>query len=270
MKKALSLIFAVVLAMTMSLTAFATVENGKILNGTPVVDGVLDDIYTQSAHFVCDMVAVYPWGNGDLANESPANAYFLWDADYLYICIVGVDNTPFSDPEKSWMNDAAEMWFSDEGLKFKVHAAADGTFFLGTDGDAKVAWTAGFDASKSVAVQTDEGWVVEVALPMNNLAAGKTFDFTLQVNNVYDSEKANGIAVGSQDPTNTFECVADQVTLPEAETEAPAETEAVVEEAVEETVVAPVETAPQTFDAGIIAAVCAVVSAAGYAVAKKH
>jgi len=43
------------------------------------------------------------------------------------------------------------------------------------------------------------------------------------------------------------------------------ETEAVVEEVVEEAV-----TAPQTFDAGVIAAVAAVVSAAGYVVSKKR
>ena len=63
-----------------------------------------------------------------------------------------------------------------------------------------------------------------------------------------------------------------------AETEAPAaeETEAPAAEAetetAEETVEAPAETteAPQTFDAGVIAAVAAVVSAAGYAISKKR
>ena len=60
-----------------------------------------------------------------------------------------------------------------------------------------------------------------------------------------------------------------------AETEAPAEeteaeTVAETEAAAEETVEAPAETAPQTFDMGIIAAAAAVVSLAGYAVAKKH
>lgn len=51
------------------------------------------------------------------------------------------------------------------------------------------------------------------------------------------------------------------------------ETEAPVEETVAETVAVEepvVETAPKTFDMGIIAAVAAIVSAAGYAVAKKH
>ena len=52
------------------------------------------------------------------------------------------------------------------------------------------------------------------------------------------------------------------------------ETEAAVEETVAETVAVEetvaVDTAPKTFDMGIIAAVAAIVSAAGYAVAKKH
>ncbi len=263
MKKALSLVLAILLVMALAVAASAGVVNGEILNGTPVVDGELDDIYTQSAHFVLDMNAVYPWGSGDLANESEANAYFLWDADYLYVCITGVDDSPFSDPDKGWQNDAAELWFIDENLKFKVHMAADGNFFLGTDGDGAVAWEKGFDASKYAAVQNDDGWVVEAALPMNGLAAGKSFDFTLQVNNVYDSEKANGIAIGSQSPEETLKCVADAVVVAAPETEAPA---AEVVDVAAETVVE----APKTFDAGIIAAVAAIVSAAGYAVSKKH
>ena len=64
----------------------------------------------------------------------------------------------------------------------------------------------------------------------------------------------------------------------EAETEAPVEetmvpeTEAAETTATEETVEAPATTteAPKTFDAGVIAAVAAVVSAAGYAISKKR
>lgn len=162
------------------------------------------------------------------------------------------------------------MWFIDEDLKCKIHAAADGNFFLGGDGDGAVAWEKGFDASKHAAVQNDDSWVIEVALPMNDLAAGKSFGFDLQVNDIYSSDfAAAGAASGSQKPEEyTLECVADKVVMPEPETEAPAaETEAeVVEAAAAETTVA----APQTFDAAIIAAVAAIVSAAGYAVSKKH
>ena len=57
-----------------------------------------------------------------------------------------------------------------------------------------------------------------------------------------------------------------------AETEAAPETEAAETTAAEETVEAPATTteAPKTFDAGVIAAAAAVVSAAGYAISKKR
>ena len=68
-----------------------------------------------------------------------------------------------------------------------------------------------------------------------------------------------------------------ETTAPEteapAETEAPTETEAPAETTAPETeaeVTAPAETAPETFDAGIIAAAAAVVSAAGYAISRKR
>ncbi len=269
MKKALSLVLAIVLVMALSVAASATVVNGKILNGTPVVDGALDEIYLQSASYTLDKDWVYAWGDGDIANSGDATAYFLWDSNYLYVCVVGADSTPVSTVDQGWDNDAAEMWFLDEDLKFKIHAAADGNFFLGADGDGAVAWGKGFDASQHTAVQNDDGWVVECAFPMNDLAAGKTFGFALQVNDSYDAEHTSGVATGSQNPdAESLELVADAVVVAEPETEAPAaETEAeVVEAAAAETTVA----APQTFDAAIIAAVAAIVSAAGYAVSKKH
>ena len=105
--------------------------------------------------------------------------------------------------------------------------------------------------AKSVANYTDDGWCIEVALPMNDLAAGKEFSFTLQVNNCLDDGAAAGSASGSQNADYAMKCVAEEVELP-------------VEEVVEE------PAAPQTFDAGIVAAVAAIVSAAGYALSKKR
>lgn len=67
MKKALSLVLAIVLVMALSVAASATVVNGKILNGTPVVDGALDEIYLQSASYTLDKDWVYAWGDGDIA-----------------------------------------------------------------------------------------------------------------------------------------------------------------------------------------------------------
>ena len=251
MKKIFTLIMAGLLTACMIAPASAAGAN-EILKGTPELDGALDDIYLQSAVYTIEADSVnYAWGGAEIQDFSEAASYFLWDDNYLYICTTNVDDTPVAlTGEKTWMNDAAEMWFIDEGLRHKIHAAADGNFFLGTDGDGQTAYD--FAGAKSVAGYTDDGWCIEVALPMNDLGAGKEFSFTLQVNNCLDNDAAAGSASGSQNADYAMKCVAEEVVLP------------VVEEVVEESA------APQTFDAGVIAAVAAIVSAAGYALSKKR
>ncbi len=255
MKKIASLLLAGLLTAAMIAPVSAAGEN-EILKGTPELDGVLDDIYTQSAVYTIEEdVVKYAQGGAEIQDFSQAASYFLWDENYLYICTTNVDDTPVAlTGEKTWMNDAAEMWFIDEGLHHKIHAAADGNFFLGTDKDAKTAYD--FAGAKSVANYTDDGWCIEVALPMNDLGAGKEFSFTLQVNNCLDDGAAAGSASGSQNADYAMACVAEEVVLPEPET--------VAEEVVE------VVAAPQTFDAGVVAAIAAIVSAAGFAVSKKR
>jgi len=190
----------------------APADSLKVLKGTPELDGKLDDIYAQSAIYTIkeDTVA-FAWGGADIQPYDNAASYFLWDDNYLYVCTVNKDDTPFvlELDEKGWQNEAAEMWFIDEGLRHKIHAAADGTFFLGGDGDGVTDYD--FENAKSVASFTDDGWCVEVALPMNNLAAGKEFSYTLQVNNILDEVATAGSASGSQAGDYPFVCVADTV-----------------------------------------------------------
>ena len=251
MKKLFTLIMAGLLTAAIIAPASAAGAN-EILKGTPTLDGQLDDIYTQSAVYTITEDQVnYPWGGAEIQPYDGAASYFLWDDNYLYVCTVNKDDTPMTLAlaEKGWQNDAAEMWFTDEGLLHKIHASADGNFFLGTDADGVTAYD--FEGAKSAASFTADGWCVEVALPLNDLAAGREFSYSLQVNNILDDQGASGFASGSQKGDYGMKCVAEEVELP-------------VEEVVEE------PTAPQTFDAGIVAAVAAIVSAAGYALSKKR
>ena len=259
MKKITSLALAALLAASLSYAVSAEAVSTDIKNGTPTLDGELDEIYTQSASYKLDNFGFYTWGDGDADNTSDATAYFLWDSDYVYICVVADDKTPSSAadaPENNWQNDAAEMWFVDDDMKFKIHAAADGNFFLGGDADGAVAWEKGIEGAKHSAKMTDNGWTVEVALPMNKLKEGKAFGFALQVNDIYSSDyAAAGAASGTQTPEDTtMKLVADKVEAPAA----PAET--TTEEA------ASVATA----DMGIIASVSALAASALVIFKKKH
>lgn len=83
---------------------------------------------------------------------------------------------------------------------------------------------------------------------------------------VVDAAPAETEAAPAETEAETEAPAAEETTAP-AETEAPAEET----EAPEETVETPAETtAPQTFDMGVVAAVAAAVSAAGYTVSKKR
>lgn len=254
MKKTISLALAALLAAALSSAVSAEAVSTDIKNGTPVLDAKLDEIYTQSASYKMGTPAFYTWGDGSADNYSDGTAYFLWDNDYLYVCVVTKDSTPGSSADGGWQNDAAELWFNEEDLTYKVHAAADGKFWLGADADGAVAWKKGFEGAKSAAKRTSDGWVVEVALPMNDLKAGKTFDFGLQINDIYsDDYAAGGVASGNRNDT-TMKLVADKVEAPK--TEDPKKDDGAA--------------SADTFDMGAAAAIAAIVSAAGYAIAKKH
>ena len=262
MKKITSLALAALLAVSLSYAVSAEAVSTDIKNGTPVLDGELDEIYTQSASYKLDNFGFYTWGDGSGDNTTNATAYFLWDSDYLYICVTADDKTPSSAadaPEINWQNDAAELWFVDDDMTFKIHAAGDGNFFLGGDKDGAVAWDKGFEDSKHSAKMTDKGWTVEVALPMNKLKAGKEFGFALQINDIYSPDyAAAGAASGTQTPENTtMKLVADKVEVPAA-AEKPAADDASSASSV------------ATADMGIVASAVALAASALVIFRKKH
>ncbi len=263
MKKLASLILAGLLTVAMVAPA-AAADSTDVLKGTPEIDGVLDEIYTQSATQTLGNPAFYKWSwEGDV--DMSATAYFLWDEDYLYTCVVVEDSDVidigadvYASNEFNWQADATELWYNEGNGKWKTHAEANGhTFFVQkTDGEP----TFTTEDTKSAMTITDTGYITEYAMPVANLDVDGTILMSMQVNDMvtHDEHPGTGYASGSQSADIELTFVGTEVTYPEPETEA------VVEEVVEEA------TAPATFDAGIIAAVAAIVSAAGYAISKKR
>ncbi len=265
MKKLFALLLVAILAVLMLIPVSAAPVSTDILKGTPLVDGTLDDIYMQSASYELDNLGFYIWGDGAMAADAAATAYFLWDTSYLYLAVVVTDSTIFS-PEVGdvWQNDAAEVWFLDEEMKFKIHSAADGTFFLGADADGATPFV--FENTIHAVKIDGNRYIVEMALPMNNLAAGKTFGFSLQVNDIFSTDaSAAGTASGLQSAEFVFTCTAAEVVLPVVETEAPVTEAPAAEEAAPVVVTAAAQTADVT---GIVILV-SVVALAGAVISRR-
>ena len=263
MKKLASLLMAGLLAVAM--IAPVAADSTKVLNGTPVVDGQLDEIYLQSA--VQTLGDPFHWWDFTAGEEDmTAQAYFLWDDEYLYVAVdvddpevISVGAAVYEANPQNWQAEATELWFDEGNGKWKTHAEATGlTFFVqGVNGEPTFTSE---DCQYAVSL-TDDGYITEYAMPVANLKAGGTISTTLQVNDLASCEvhPGTGYASGSQDANIVLTFDAEQVVLPEPETEA--EVVEIAEEAA---------AAPQTFDAGVIAAVAAIVSAAGYAISKKR
>ena len=196
-------------------------ENTNVQYGTPTVDGVVDDIYRSSACVRTTTDDVFYEFGEIVDSEVDGIAYLLWDEDYLYVAVDVKDSTPTVceiKEEYYWKHDSAECWFIDEGVQYVVHAAGDGNY---TYAGGEPVYD--FTASLHEAVMNDGGYVVEFALPMENLAEGREFGFSLQLNDIIAEDGANGYAAmypGSKGG-ETLVCVAGAEATPSTESQEP-------------------------------------------------
>jgi len=258
---------------TYTLSADAANPN-LVLKHTPTLDGVIDDAYLKSSTQTLKNLNFWGWA-GDPAPYAAATAYLLWDDNFLYVAVDVKDETvvttnedpsmPDSNADNLWRNDSAELWFNDEDLVFKIHAALGGLFFVGTDEDGRAPWDITKGSVKGAV--KDGGYSLEIALPLNNLVPGRVVVMEMQINDTYDDARTAGWASGGKGAYDTAEKTF-ILTAEQAEASAPvADDPTPVVDPTPGTT--PANPAPATLDAGVVVAAVALVSLAGIVVAKK-
>ena len=224
------------------------------LKGTPEIDGVIDEIYTQSGSLKVDN-SMFIWGQGTGQADSDASSvtYILYDDDYLYFATEVKDGTIVDTGIlNNWQADAVEHWINFDGVKAsKISCDAFNTSIYGSD-------YTDFDKCVAATTQGDGSYVVEIAIPIGSFATGDVVPVSIQVNDFFAADAASGVAWGSQKTDNNLTLSADEVTYPEPE---------VVDEPAADA--EPTEAA-QTSDMGIAAAVLAMSAAAVVIFKKKH
>lgn len=233
-----------------------------VLKGTPQIDGVLDEIYTQSVSYsITTENQVYNSGAEYADTDIKGTTYILYDGKYVYTCTVVTCSSKIDTAGDAyittdggtnpWMNDAAENWFELDGTKYKISLDAYGKRLFG---DPEVKGTEGYIG---VAKITDTGYVIELAVPY----AGKAdvqIGYTLQVNDLIGT---GIVAIGSQTPVY-YKLSATEVTYPKPETAAPT-TEAPAE------VTTVVTTAAQTADITAVLVLVSLFALAGVVVLRR-
>lgn len=230
--------------------------DGEVKKGTPVVDGILDEIYFQSHSYTVTIEnPVYNEGAeyADAA-DTAAVTYMLWDDQYVYVCSVVTDSTLLSvgkdtldAADYTWQNDVCEMWWNVDGNINLVNLDAFGYRMTGSP---TVTGSEGYIA-KSTMDKTS--YIVEFAYPYAN-KAGNTFCYSTQINNILVGDATKIICIGAQKAAFEFILSADEVIYPEPETEAPEI------EALPDSVPIVEITATQTGDIAVIAGIFACAS----------
>ncbi|MBQ3177217.1 MAG: hypothetical protein IJB15_11945 [Clostridia bacterium] len=238
------------------------------------------------------------WEGARDAKDFNAKMYFMWDEEALYICEVRMDDvvdlggtgaTPWGGSDGNLIFFQAADGGSSENPEAWSHhifyIAGDGTnsgkyggdpWVRLNDGTANTQETVQYSSIKAVAAPIDGGFCVEVKVPWSVINE-KIPDFIPEADVEvgmsmvpidFDNgdfaqlcwvNQADALGVqGGYDYGGWATMVLNAA--PVVETEA---------EVVDVVVDAPAA-APQTFDAGVIAAVAAIVSAAGYALSKKR
>ena len=175
----LSKIFCIIAVFAMIVSMFAITASAdviELMKGTPDIDGVLDDIYLDSA--VYEYKAEEAFGFFLLSDRGGAegvpinidmNAYMLYDKDFLYVCFVGYDDDPrplsakdddYAKEDIYYRNDHIAFFFTINDVLEMVKTSFVAEFDIAV-------LTEGIDAEEFVSVGTmeDGHFVVEWAIP---------------------------------------------------------------------------------------------------------
>ncbi len=189
-----------------------------VLHGTPAVDGKLDDAYLKSGSLELENPGFYVWA-GDEEQDETATVYYLWDEANLYVIGVVKDNDVldvgaerYEDQWDNWQAEAVENWFNVGEGKWKTHADAFGHTFYAKDNGNGAEPPFDYEEVKYAATQTDDGYIVEYALPIPGMGVGAVISTSVQVNDqcTLDDEYGTGYASGSQNADHPLELVAEE------------------------------------------------------------
>ena len=267
MKKFVSVLLCSLLAVLCVAPAAASDYYATATNGTIVVDGKIDDAWATAEAFTAN--ALKDGTEENITTEWKA----MWDDTNMYIlAVVSGDKDHFTGSSQSW-GDGIELYFDVQNSDAENYETDDGVIQFGwniadlsnTAFKGTAAGIANAEGTyKVVCAENDNGYVYEFSINMVDfcknfsMKEGVVVGFEIQVNSKNAEGDGRTSAYGWADPDNAawqYPYLMGDLELVAAP---------VVETVVEESA------APQTFDMGVIAAVAAVVSAAGYVISKKR
>ena len=285
MKKLLSKVITAALVLSsLAITAYAAPDKGSygevpMVKGDIVIDGKMDEIYNLGLKI--DASEAYA---DSYASDTTAELYLLHDGAYLYV-FYNVNSAFDIDPAKynpdnanaadSWKSSGTELFidWANDGTNAKMHGWIDGRMW-GAGGTAcegnEDLYVADYKTTYDIAAKT---YTMEWKLPMlEGAGVGSEVGFYVMITSNEDMTDGVQQTICTTTP-GLANMPAEFLNITLSDTVVELAPEVVEEPAPAETTATESVTAveaPKTFDAGVIAVIAAVVSAAGYSLTKKR
>lgn len=156
--------------------------------GTPSIDGNIDDIW-NTANAISTDVSVQG------TDSAKAKVKTLWDKDYIYALYEVTDSNLDKSSENAYEQDSVETFIDENNARTSAYDNDDAQYRVNYDNEQSGGGNRITDKFKSATTKTDNGYIVEMAIPLNSEAvANQIIGFDSQVNDAAEGIR-NGVNI---------------------------------------------------------------------------
>jgi endo-1,4-beta-xylanase len=172
----------------------------KAAYGTPVIDGVKDDVWSAS-----EEISTQVWVSGTAGATAKAKA--MWDEKNLYVITEVTDDVLNKSNTNVWEQDSIEIFVDQNNAKTSSYQKDDYQLRVNFENEQSNGGGGGKpEGFKSVVKKTANGYVIEQVIPLTAITAtaGKILGFDVQVNNANASGARASVATWCDPSGNSY------------------------------------------------------------------
>ncbi len=185
MKKLMAILVALTMILSMAtiVSAYKTADiNKQSVEGTATIDGVKDDAYANAL-----ALPIIQKGNnnggGELLAEAIGTAYYLNDAEWVYLFVEVIDSTLDNTSANTYEQDSIEVCYMADNSKVQLRFIYDGNVVA----DSGTVPTQGTDY---VITTVDNGYTLEYKMPITDVLNNE-IETCIQVNYCADGVRTH-------------------------------------------------------------------------------
>ena len=177
---------------------------GKAMQGTPVVDGKIDDAWKNAPVMMVNRNVESENSLDDDQMMPTASVRCLWDDGHLYCLAEVKDDKIATESFEEWAQDSVEFFVDENLSKSGPYDSDDAQYRTSANGKESTGASNNGENYTSKVTKVDGGYIVEACIKMKT-EAGKKIGFDIQVNNDPGTGYRGSIAKWNDASNDTWE-----------------------------------------------------------------